>query len=112
MSPGLTPDEICSALKLCTTQASPVTPSPDPSPVTPVTADTTCVLCEYVITTLDSMLQDKTNEAEIKTALENLCSLLPSSVEKQCDTFVDTYTGRNYLMIFFNEFKTSFRLDY
>jgi len=54
--------------------------------------DSTCVLCEYIITTLDSMLEDKTNKDEIKASLEKLCSLLPSSVESQCDTFVETYT--------------------
>ena len=55
-------------------------------------ADTGCVLCEYVITTLDSMLEDKTNKAEIKSDLEKLCSLLPKSVRGQCDNFVETYT--------------------
>ena len=84
---GLTPDGICSALNLCTAETPPTT-SPAPAPV----ADSTCVLCEYVITTLDSMLEDKTNKDEIKASLEKLCSLLPSSVEKQCDTFVSTYT--------------------
>ena len=54
--------------------------------------DNTCVLCKYVISTLDGMLEDKTNEKEIKEALESLCSFLPSSMRKQCDTFVETYT--------------------
>jgi len=85
---GLTPDEICAALKLCSSD-EPVIVTTSPAPVK---EDPSCVLCEYVITTLDSMLQDKTNEAEIKRSLESLCSLLPSSIEKQCDTFVETYT--------------------
>ena len=54
--------------------------------------DNTCVLCKYVISTLDGMLEDKTNEKEIEEALESLCSFLPSSMRKQCDTFVETYT--------------------
>ena len=54
--------------------------------------DNTCVLCKYVISTLDGMLEDKTNEKEIEEALESLCSFLPSSMSKQCDTFVETYT--------------------
>merc|ERR1712179_782649 len=54
--------------------------------------DNTCVLCEYVVTTLDNMVTDKTNEQEIKDALEVLCSYLPGSVTKQCDSFVETYT--------------------
>ena len=55
--------------------------------------DNTCVLCKYVISTLDGMLEDKTNEKEIEEALESLCSFLPSSMRKQCDTFVETYTN-------------------
>merc|ERR1712012_1523397 len=51
------------------------------------------VLCKYVISTLDGLLEDKTNEKEIEEALESLCSFLPSSMMKQCDTFVDTYTA-------------------
>jgi len=83
---GLTPDGICSALNLCTSDKAP--PSPAPS----LKADPSCVLCEYIITTLDTMVEDKTNKDEIKKSLEKLCSLLPSSVEDQCDTFVETYT--------------------
>jgi interferon gamma-inducible protein 30 len=54
--------------------------------------DNTCILCKYVISTLDGMLEDKSNKKQIKAALETLCSLLPSAMEKQCDTFVETYT--------------------
>jgi len=84
---GLTPDAICSALNLCT-QVTITTTTVLPTPK----ADTSCVLCEYIITTLDTMIEDKTNKDEIKKSLEKLCSLLPSSVEDQCDTFVETYT--------------------
>ena len=84
---GLSPDEVCSALQLCSTSVTRlVTPAP-------VKADTSCVLCEYVITTVDSMLEDKANQDQIKAALEAVCSVLPSSVEKQCDEFVDQYTA-------------------
>merc|ERR1719242_1630684 len=85
---GLTPDAICSALNLCTLDTTTTLPTPSPASK----ADTTCVLCEYIITTLDTMLEDKTNKDEIKETLEKLCSVLPSSVKDQCDTFVETYT--------------------
>merc|ERR1712156_1324610 len=55
--------------------------------------DNTCVLCKYVISTLDGLLEHKTNEKEIEEALESLCSFLPSTMMKQCDSFVDTYTN-------------------
>jgi len=64
-----------------------MTPPPPPKP-----KDTGCVICEYVITTLDGMIEDKTNEKQIKDALESLCSYLPSTVSKQCNSFVETYT--------------------
>jgi len=83
---GLSPDEVCSALQLCSSSMTAVV---TPAPV----KDTSCVLCEYVITTVDSMLEDKANQDQIKAALETVCSVLPSSVEKQCDDFVDQYTA-------------------
>jgi len=84
---GLSPDEVCSALKLCSSSV------PEVNTPAPLKTDTSCVLCEYVITTVDSMLEDKANQDQIKAALETVCSILPSSVEKQCDEFVDQYTA-------------------
>ena len=68
--------------------------------------DTGCVLCEYrinysyyllsirqniwlipgeyVVTTLDGLLDDKPTEQEIESALESICSILPSTVEIFC----------------------------
>jgi len=83
ISKSLSPDQLCQAIDLCdageTSSAANF-------------GDTGCVLCEYVISNLDKMLKDKTNEKEIEDALESVCSLMPSSVEKQCDQFVDNYT--------------------
>jgi len=85
---GLTPDEVCAALSLCSSETAAL----EIVPVKKDMEDTTCVLCEYVITTLDSMLEDKTNEEQIKAALESICSILPKSIESQCDKFVEQYT--------------------
>ena len=51
-----------------------------------------CEICEFAITKLDEMLEDKKNEQEIKDALDSLCSYLPNSIASECKTFVDTYT--------------------
>jgi len=88
---GLTPDEICSALDLCASTTD-IQTVPTEIEVKVQVEDSTCVLCEYVITTIDSMLEDKANEAQIKAALESVCSILPKSIESQCDNFVETYT--------------------
>merc|ERR1719481_574628 len=50
-----------------------------------------CVLCEYVIDTLDKYVKDKKNEDEIKKAVESICEKMPGAVRKQCDSFVETY---------------------
>jgi len=83
---GLTPDEICKAMDVCARHGQ-----SSPAPL-PEDKDSGCIICEYVITTLDGMIEDKTNEKQIKAALESLCSYLPSSVSKECNSFVDTYT--------------------
>jgi len=83
---GLGPDQLCLALNVC----------PGTQEVVPVKEEETvgdqCVLCEYVVSTLDKMVTDKTNEAEIQAALDAMCSYLPKSISAQCTTFVDTYT--------------------
>jgi len=83
---GLGPDQLCLALNVC----------PGTQEVVPVEEEETvgdqCVLCEYVVSTLDKMVTDKTNEAEIQAALDAMCSYMPKSISAQCTTFVDTYT--------------------
>jgi len=50
-----------------------------------------CVMCEFVITTLDSRLKDNATEEEIKEEVEHICSYLPQTVRGKCQTFVETY---------------------
>jgi len=50
-----------------------------------------CVLCELVVKQVDSMLADNATEKEIQDALDQVCSMLPSSIADTCKTFVDTY---------------------
>jgi len=89
ISTSLTPDEICGALDLCDGDKAFVV---EPPQVPESLKDTGCVLCEYVISNLDKMLSDKETEAEIKDALETVCSYMPGNIESQCDQFVETYT--------------------
>ena len=51
-----------------------------------------CELCEFAITKLDEMLEDKHNEQEIKDALGKLCDYMPMSITDECKAFVSTYT--------------------
>ena len=55
------------------------------------TSTPSCVMCEYVINTLEKYVKDKQNEEEIKKALETLCDKMPGSVRDKCNSLVDTY---------------------
>ena len=48
-------------------------------------------MCKFLIKELDNIIEDKHNEAEIKKALEKLCTYLPNKYEAKCTAFVDTY---------------------
>ena len=101
----LKPHMLCSAVGLCTdgqtaqqplslTKLQPagrVTALNGPLyvPTSVVAANTpTCVLCEYVIDTLDNYIKDRQNEAEIKAAIESVCEKMPGSLRNKCDYLV------------------------
>jgi len=76
---NLTPDEICQALSLC---------APPPP------KDNTCIVCQYVVKTVDRMLNDKDDIEEIKEGLEKACTVMYNQkLVKECQAFVDTYTA-------------------
>merc|ERR1719495_2900589 len=75
---NLTPDEICQALELCA--------APPPQ-------DNTCIVCKYVVKTVDRMFADEQDIEEIKEELEQACKVMYNQkLIKECQTFVDTYT--------------------
>jgi len=61
------------------------------SRVAPVSDDPQCVVCEFIMTKLEAELKDKTTRDEIETAVKNICNVMPKSITKQCDKFVDQY---------------------
>ncbi|KAL4148278.1 hypothetical protein QTP88_002555 [Uroleucon formosanum] len=52
---------------------------------------TTCFLCQSVLNYVQQVVTDPKSEAEIRTALEKSCLVVPSSFEQQCKQFVDQY---------------------
>jgi len=63
---------------------------------------TECVLCKFVISELDDLLQSNYTETKIIETLNKVCSYLPEKFVQMCDFFVDTYTDAiiNYLVTF------------
>lgn len=53
----------------------------------------TCVLCEFVMTKLEADLKNKTEQDDIKRAVERICNHMPKTVAKSCDKFVDQYAN-------------------
>lgn len=76
---GFSPEDICKALSLCS--KAPTNPNGQ-----------NCVICEFVIKTVDQMLSNETNVDEVKKALGQVCAILPKTVYQQCHNFVDSYT--------------------
>lgn len=100
----LDPQATCQMLGLCSAELSlsnairknslvlPQSPAGKPvEAIQTVKASTLCVLCEFVVRELDSMLADNATEAEIIAALEKVCSYLPSSIAQECNDFVSEY---------------------
>lgn len=50
-----------------------------------------CVLCEFVMTKLESELKNATTQDEIKHTVENICKIMPRTVSKSCNKFIDQY---------------------
>jgi len=104
----LDPKQACTLLTLCedsktiqvnkletiaATKIEPASPVVKPVELVPAKVSKTpgCILCEFVLNTVVSDLQNVTIEAAVKQALESVCKKLPSSVEEQCTTLVETY---------------------
>lgn len=50
-----------------------------------------CVICEFIMTELEHVLENKTTEDDIKNAVHHICNDLPKSVKKDCNNFVNQY---------------------
>ncbi|KAJ8022464.1 Prosaposin [Holothuria leucospilota] len=50
-----------------------------------------CTVCKMVVQKVEVILKDKKTEAEITAAMEKVCSLLPTSLARQCQAFIDQY---------------------
>ncbi|XP_036324758.1 prosaposin [Rhagoletis pomonella] len=51
----------------------------------------TCVLCEFVMTKLEAELRNASTQEEIKHTVENICKIMPRTVTKSCNKFIDEY---------------------
>lgn len=84
---SLSPDEICKVIGLCTQSAKEVTVK-----TAKVGASPECIVCEFVMDKLENSLKQNGTEQNIEKFLDEVCSLLPSSISTECKDFVSQYT--------------------
>ncbi|XP_077973904.1 uncharacterized protein LOC120347581 isoform X1 [Styela clava] len=82
ISQKLTPEQICEAIKLCT--SSVIKES--------VKDNTECEVCTLALTELFNKLEDNATAEEIEKELEKLCSDLPDSYQSECKMIIEQYT--------------------
>ncbi|CAD5122092.1 DgyrCDS10542 [Dimorphilus gyrociliatus] len=63
-----------------------------------------CVLCEFVINTLERFVNKNSTEEEVISALNKVCSILPDTIKVQCSDFVKTY-GNAMVKLLISELK-------
>lgn len=98
----LDPDSRCRSLGFCTAsdrdeneirdpvrESTPIGRSP--SSASQVSDSPQCVLCEFVMKEIDSLIANNKTEQNIIAALEKVCDMLPSSIKAPCDDFIKTY---------------------
>jgi saposin len=90
------PNSRCAGFGFCPSQVLRVerpkeAESKKPASSGDVTIGPECVLCEFIMKELQSLLTDNATEAEIIAALDKVCSVMPASVKQPCLDFVNTY---------------------
>lgn len=65
-----------------------------------------CILCEYVMKEVESMLDTNSTEAEIQAALDKVCGLMPSTIKSDVRTctVVENFIWEKILQNFFCSF--------
>merc|ERR1739836_5101 len=51
-----------------------------------------CSVCEYAVKYLESELEANATTSSIAKALENVCTLAPTSLQSVCDNLIEQYT--------------------
>jgi len=93
----LDPTTRCRSLGFCTSfvavfKSVPMLEIHPGKPASPsVGASVQCILCEYVIGELKTLIGTNATEAEVIAAVDKVCNILPKTVADSCRSFIDTY---------------------
>jgi len=61
-----------------------------------------CALCEFVVSKLEGWIGENSTEAEIINAVENVCTVIPSTLRSQCVNLIEAY-GDEMIQMFLNK---------
>lgn len=86
------PKEICAVLGLCIGQHVAPMQTLTKSLEAKLADTPQCVICELIMTRLETELKDKKTQDEIRDAVESICTKLPKSVAPNCKQFVKQYS--------------------
>ncbi|XP_044260059.1 prosaposin [Tribolium madens] len=100
----LNPQEVCVYLKLCSDNKPPSGFVGGDTSTNMIADDTIngksvqissnnprCVLCEFVMKEIQDELKDNSTEEAIKRTVHNICNIMPKSISKECNDFVNEY---------------------
>lgn len=48
-----------------------------------------CILCEFIMSQIESKLKNNATDEEIEKVVKNVCRIMPKSVRPDCDKFMD-----------------------
>ncbi|CRL07658.1 CLUMA_CG020617, isoform A [Clunio marinus] len=96
------PQEACMEIKLCHNQVEPYEETTEikiynPNEIqteNPMTEHPQCVLCEFIMSVLQTELNDINVDIKIKQIVHNICHKMPTTVTSYCRNFIDFYFER------------------
>jgi saposin len=56
------------------------------------TAVVDCIICQYIVHELENILKNNKSEEAVKEALEEICTIVPKSIQQQCTSLISTYS--------------------
>ncbi|XP_063217466.1 prosaposin [Bacillus rossius redtenbacheri] len=60
-----------------------------------------CILCEFVMSKLENILKENSTDEDIKNAVRDVCNILPSTISKECNDFINQYA--DLIILFLSE---------
>lgn len=83
------PSQVCPLLKACPSSSEEVK---DVDIFRTAQSSSSCPLCLYAVTELESMIKGKKTKEEIKKDLDKVCNHLSSNLKAECTDFINTYS--------------------